>query len=783
MKVLESYKSRRYLLRMLLSVSVIVVAILVFSSSVLHYSAENRVLKMQVDSNYKTMNQIRTNIGYTNELISSFAINLYSDLEIQPLLLHPDRMSAIQSIIELNKAQTIFPFLHSILIYNGHVDETFAAGELAAGKPEHGRAAQIVDLLKSENKLPGMQLIPMNFSGRPHTVDFFSFPIYETYYDRNDKESVLVLNVKPEWIFNNMRASGSFAAPDRSGIYMMDGSGQIVMSENQAALGSIEELREAVFRHGEGNGEAADSGYFIERIGDDSKFFVTHMKIGIGDWKVVSVQPYDAVLGGVDDMRKTSLLVIVAFFVLSIAVSVFLAHRLYRPVEKMMLRIRTHALPEAAAGSDRRTLDELSYATNVYDEIVEKWKSAAREQDSRKTVVRKYFLRRVLQDSASIGREEWAESAAENGLAIAAGGAYRVAVVRVDQYTAYRRETSAQARALHLFAIANIAEELLLAKGCACESADMRGDHLAMLISSEDGAEMDDDALAKLFATVQDVVGRYYKVSLSVSLGDSFTDYAAIAEQYEFALQNGQYKFIFGDRAVIVPSMVQGNNERLAYAMPADLEKKLAESIRTNELKAMENGVAQLLAHISTYHYDQMIHGMLQLLDLFNATIRDINKHRVMTVKFDLGPMRRQLLELETMRQTETFFRELCQDIHEKLKPSEQEKNDALMDTIKEIIEAKYNDNNLSLQSIATMLHLSSAYVGRIFKQSECMALGQYINEVRLRRAKEFLETKNYNVKEIMELVGYANESTYFKLFKKKYGVTPKEYRLKRNLE
>jgi len=53
---------------------------------------------------------------------------------------------------------------------------------------------------------------------------------------------------------------------------------------------------------------------------------------------------------------------------------------------------------------------------------------------------------------------------------------------------------------------------------------------------------------------------------------------------------------------------------------------------------------------------------------------------------------------------------------------------------------------------------------------------------VRLKRAQDYLETKSFSIKEIMDLVGYVNESTFFKLFKKTFGVTPKEYRLKKAL-
>jgi YesN/AraC family two-component response regulator len=172
----------------------------------------------------------------------------------------------------------------------------------------------------------------------------------------------------------------------------------------------------------------------------------------------------------------------------------------------------------------------------------------------------------------------------------------------------------------------------------------------------------------------------------------------------------------------------------------------------------------------------------LQLVDIIKSTIRDINKNRVASVLVDLSALSRQVLDKETLAEMEQLFLQVCGEIHEKLQNSEQDKNTVLMDAIKEIVATNYSDMNLSLQGIASMLRMTPAYVGRMFKQSELVSVGEYINEIRLSHALEYLETKNFSIKEIMELVGYLNESTFFKLFKKRYGVTPKEYRLKRNI-
>jgi YesN/AraC family two-component response regulator len=149
----------------------------------------------------------------------------------------------------------------------------------------------------------------------------------------------------------------------------------------------------------------------------------------------------------------------------------------------------------------------------------------------------------------------------------------------------------------------------------------------------------------------------------------------------------------------------------------------------------------------------------------------------------ELSTLSRQVLEQETLQETAELFSRVCRDIHDQLDQPVSGKNAALMDAIKEIIEMNYKEPNLSLQGIAAMLHMTPAYVGRIFKQSEDVSVSAYLNDIRLQHAQNYLETKNISIKQIMELVGYVNESTFFKLFKKAFGVTPKEYRLKRSLE
>lgn len=781
MRMLQAYKSRKYLLRILLSITFLMVIVLILSSIVLHYISETRVVQMQKEANRKVMNQINQNISYMQEIVKNQALTIYNDNQIFFTLMssqEQEDIDIINGMRLLGKAQESSAFLHSIMIYNGHLDKIYALGDLAENMKDQALAEDIAKQLQNEKKLPQMQLIPMNLSKRENSVDFFSLIIYESFYDKNDHESALVVNVKPEWIFDNLKAVNDFAIPGESDVFIMDQSGKVVLSGSNRNVPELNGLTEALAINQEKNEDRF--GFFSKSFGQSGKYMVSYMQIGVGGWNVISVQPYNAVLGGIYEMRVTSIYVIVCFLILSVAVSVVMAHKLYKPVEKMLVGIRTHAGEEP--DGINRSRDELSYISNVYSDMAQKLSLVTNEQDKQKNIIHNYHLRSIVTGSSSFSKEGFLNCVTRNGLRIVPDGLFLLVVIKIDNYAEFLSRTSENERKLYAFAIPNIAEEILFPSPFRCETADMRSDHLVMILSHDAGSEARFDEVLPLLRQVQDVVQNYYKLSLTMTLSKIIQGHEAITEQYGLALQYSMYKLIFGMKDIITPDRVRENIERFEYSFPADQEKKLIEAIKTNDPEAMESSVSLILARVSGYHYDHILHGILHLVDIIKTTIRDMNKNRVASVSVDLSALSRQVLEKETMGEIEQLIKQVCREIHEKLQDSDQEKNTVLMDAIKEIVATNYNDMNLSLQAIASMLRMTPAYVGRMFKQSEFVSVGEYINEIRLSHALEYLETKNFSIKEIMELVGFLNESTFFKLFKKKYGVTPKEYRLKRNI-
>ncbi|WP_294743642.1 helix-turn-helix domain-containing protein [uncultured Exiguobacterium sp.] len=98
------------------------------------------------------------------------------------------------------------------------------------------------------------------------------------------------------------------------------------------------------------------------------------------------------------------------------------------------------------------------------------------------------------------------------------------------------------------------------------------------------------------------------------------------------------------------------------------------------------------------------------------------------------------------------------------------------IDQIAKYIETHYAEE-LTLQFMSERFYLSREYISRRFKQRFSVNLSDYIQTIRLNRAKELLSETEARIYEIALEVGYQDDKYFRKVFKKQFGMTPNEFR------
>jgi AraC-like DNA-binding protein len=88
---------------------------------------------------------------------------------------------------------------------------------------------------------------------------------------------------------------------------------------------------------------------------------------------------------------------------------------------------------------------------------------------------------------------------------------------------------------------------------------------------------------------------------------------------------------------------------------------------------------------------------------------------------------------------------------------------------------AEYRNKNEHVSYYADLCDMSEVNFRRLFKEYTGLSPIEYRNDLRLAAAQSRLQSGEYNVSEVAELCGFSNMSFFIRLYKKKYGYTPKK--------
>lgn len=83
----------------------------------------------------------------------------------------------------------------------------------------------------------------------------------------------------------------------------------------------------------------------------------------------------------------------------------------------------------------------------------------------------------------------------------------------------------------------------------------------------------------------------------------------------------------------------------------------------------------------------------------------------------------------------------------------------------------------ISIEDYAVSHNMSISWFIQNFRQYANTTPAQYVQSLRLTNAKMLLETTNYNITEIANLVGYENPLYFSRFFRKQCGISPSQFR------
>ncbi|TVX94921.1 helix-turn-helix domain-containing protein [Cohnella terricola] len=779
MRFLRLFREKKYWLRIFLWIACVILLIVCSFSALIYYSVERKVFQSEYENSQKILSQVKYNIDYLDSTIRNMALSTYGNNETKALmyLTEDETYDHLSTINKLNATVIANnPFLHSIYIYNKHKNVYYSTfGDLFHADAELDQA------LKSYDRIPALKAIvrklPLSAGPDAKSITVMSYVMYENVDDRNRMDGAVILNIKLDWIVNNIRAISGNDTGTSSFLYILDSANQLIETDPNDPVASnpfAVKIREAYAQSAGQPAQGDASSGFLSRSVQGEKYLISYIRLENTGWTLLEARPYKEAYANLKQLLDTILLITAAVFIGALLLTLSVTRGIYSPVRRLMEQTSMDGSGSAQYPILRSgARDEFAYLTEVYRQSKEQLYEYQLEKNNNTNIMKLYFLKKMLVDSLGMSASEADDAFKQLGASFSREKAFLLCVLRIDDYKPFMRRSLAE-RELLRFAIANVTSEVL-AKSFDALTVDMKDDSFTILLNAADSEETEEQA-AFLLAEAQSYILRHYGVTFSAAISEPAADYTAIASAYSQAFANSAYRYVYGPMSVITQSAIDERTSGADLEQTLETESRFIETFRKGDTAKTEEKFQELFRLIRKLEYnDIMIVGM-QVVNHLKKAIYEMNRTRKEPISIPKLLLNRELYEEETIDEFERQLLEAIGSIGIVGKDNVLEGNRVAADTIKEIIDNNYFDSGLSATGISDMMRLSSYKLSKIAKEHFGMSIPEYITQVRLSKAVEWMENSKLSIQDIMRRVGIENESYFYKLFKANYGMTPREY-------
>lgn len=265
---------------------------------------------------------------------------------------------------------------------------------------------------------------------------------------------------------------------------------------------------------------------------------------------------------------------------------------------------------------------------------------------------------------------------------------------------------------------------------------------------------------------VRKVFRDMFQIEAKVGIG-SVKPIDKLVVSYEEALRSLRYDRM-GNIAHVQDVGEERKEKKQFYT---EMEEKFLLNIRDGNKEALNNLVT-LLDLLSSYHTIDKKNKLLELIVMAsNKARRDGGSETEYTNYLEL------LRELDSLSESEInawAFRSVNY-VLKSVRDNQNENSFAAIRKVLRYVDAHY-DEDITLEEVAGILNISPQYFSRIFKEKMGVTYVDYLTNIRIKKAQEWLVYSDKNIQEICYMVGYKDPNYFSRVFKKTVGVTPKQF-------
>ncbi len=455
-------------------------------------------------------------------------------------------------------------------------------------------------------------------------------------------------------------------------------------------------------------------------------------------------------------MRDLLLILLVCGAAVSLALSFFMTERQYKPIKEISSFLRDTNGAEEVPG------DEYDFISSNIRQLKKRYEITALTNEE---IEQKLAVTLLLQKSSISG-----SVMKKLGISDKCSH-FNVVLVRVDDEGIYSDEHGADEHCGII--VQNIIGELLYGDGPRY-IAEI-GQSLAFLLCSKtsnmQAAEKLEYAVSAIYDNFQiictAIVGT--EVESINNIRDVYFEVVDTMDAARYAVAPG--------KVLNIPALDMSFSENISGSDLLALQRKIFNSLMLMNYEEAENLIIQLIEAPASGKSETILRNRILFLSDFIARVIDEQADKTGSA---LPEKLIEKLDHLTIIRTKEEFIAATRQILKLLKRSTEEKLKGRegSDVIRYIYNNAYR-SDMNISQIIETLDISQYDLSRIVMQHSGLTPLNFIQQLRMEKAKELLIDTDRTVASIAEMSGFSNDLALIRAFKKYEGITPSQYRKK----
>ncbi|WP_248929802.1 helix-turn-helix domain-containing protein [Paenibacillus hamazuiensis] len=630
---------------------------------------------------------------------------------------------------QLKDLKNGYPFIESVDIY-------YRAGNLMFMGPNvcfmnlrtcdvSGRQVWLQKFTESDSHVAWMQLqIKEQTASRTWISYIRSYPFFSTAAGR---QGIIAVNMDETYVREKIKAL-RFA--DKRKLWVVDPQGQVLSSNTEPGQPLPKEVADKLLSYG------GEEGKFNAKIGGEPSV-VSFAVSPYSKWYYVSAASLKEYNEKTVELRNGLILVGALLLLANLAVGLLIFYRAQKPIRTLFTKF-----------------------SNDLDEMKERW------ERNRLTIRQAYISKLLHGHGENAPSDEENEQLLDIRFTAESCAAFIIRLtpgpmpLREELLLPYRLIEALEAHFVSgtLYAVPDDKRRLIgMLHFSGQDPLPLAGRMLSILQGQ--GEDLADFTLA---------VGRVYPCN---------PEHAA--QSFREASDAMEYRFLRKDALISYDQLRL--DERVEGGGSVRALNQIEEAMRSGNGDKLKLLWEEIFTEIETGRYTlSYCRNMLQ--DALSAMRSGLNAVGLSSVQVFGCDIRSRGAGMETLE----AFREWADELIETGTAKVKEKKLSVDATLEQKLLSYIHDhifNDISLESISEHVGMSPNYVSKLFRTMTGQTFIEYVTETKMQNAARLLMEKKHTVQEISDLLGYSSNSHFIRVFKDRFGCTPKQYQKNRPAE